>query len=148
MPYKEGVGGSNPSAPTKAGHGRRRRPHSSPTSRRGIRPAQSVSRTAFLTVDLSEQPDGLHGAWRVSDTELGRDVLTLVADRVVTGLSIGFMPGDDRWSHDRSHVERITATLDHVAIVRVPAYTGAGIAAVRALVISRPLLAHALRRHA
>jgi HK97 family phage prohead protease len=98
-----------------------------------------------VTVELRDEHDGLHGTWRVSDTELGRDVLTLVRDRAVTGLSIGFVPGEDRWNRDRTRVERIRATLDHVAVVRSPAYAGARIAAVRAEQ-SFPLLTLARRR--
>jgi HK97 family phage prohead protease len=98
-----------------------------------------------ITTELYEEHDGLHGMWRVSDTELGNDVLTLVRDGAVTGLSIGFIAGEDRWNRDRTRVERITATLDHIAVVRSPAYTGARIAAVRAEQ-SFPLLTLARRR--
>ena len=59
-------------------------------------------------------------------------MLELVRDGAVTGLSIGFIPVTDRWSPDRSQVERVRAALDHVAVVRVPAYPDARIAALRA----------------
>jgi HK97 family phage prohead protease len=98
-----------------------------------------------VAVELRNEPDGLHGAFRVSDVELGNDVLTLVRDGAVTGLSIGFVPDVDRWSQDRTSVERVRARLDHVAVVRSPAYPGARIAAVRTGQAT-PLLRLARRR--
>jgi hypothetical protein len=83
------------------------------------------------SVELREQPDGLHGTWHVSDIELGNEVLTLVRDGVPLGLSVGFVEGRNRWNRDRTRVERLTATLDHVAVVRTPAYGDARIHAVR-----------------
>ena len=85
-----------------------------------------------VSVELHDQPDGLHGVWRISKTSLGDEVLELVRDGAVTGLSIGFIPVTDRWSPDRSRVERVRAALDHVAVVRTPAYPDARIAALRA----------------
>jgi len=85
-----------------------------------------------VSVELRDEPDGLHGVWKISKTSLGDEVLELVRDGAVSGLSIGFVPVTDRWSPDRSQVERVRAALDHVAIVRVPAYPAARIAALRA----------------
>jgi HK97 family phage prohead protease len=84
------------------------------------------------TVSLREEHDGLHGEWHVSDTTFGTEVLTLVRDGAITGLSVGFVEHTDRWSADRRTVQRVRAHLDHVAVVRVPAYPAARIAAVRA----------------
>ena len=69
--------------------------------------------------------DGLHAIWKISETSLGDEVLELVRDGAVTDLSIGFIPVTDRWSTDRSQVERVRAPLDHVAVVRTPAYPDA-----------------------
>jgi HK97 family phage prohead protease len=104
-----------------------------------------------ISTELAEQPDGLHGAWRVSKTQLGDEVLELVRDGAVSGLSVGFipLPGGDRWSADRSRVERRHAILDHVAVVRAPAYPDARIAALRAAQVPatpRLRLARLLRR--
>jgi HK97 family phage prohead protease len=87
-----------------------------------------------VTVELEERDDAAWGAWRVSRTAVGDEVLSLAADGVPLGLSIGFMevPGGSRWSADRQRVTRTRAQLDHVAVVRQPAYVGAGIAEVRA----------------
>jgi uncharacterized protein len=87
-----------------------------------------------VTVELEERADAAWGAWRVSDTSIGNEVLALARDRVPLGLSVGFLevPGGSRWSPDRKRVTRTRAALDHVAIVRVAAYQGAAVAGVRA----------------
>jgi uncharacterized protein len=104
-----------------------------------------------ITTDLAEQHDGLHGVWRVSKTQLGDEVIELARDRVPLGLSIGFIPDSaaDRWTRDRSRVERRGALLDHIAVVRSPAYPGARIASLRAAhgpATPRMRLARLLRR--
>jgi phage head maturation protease len=85
------------------------------------------------TVELEDRTDAAWGAWLVSRTALGDEVLELARDGVPLGLSVGFMevPGGSRWL-GRSRVVRTRAALDHVAIVRVPAYAGAGVVGVRA----------------
>lgn len=87
-----------------------------------------------VTVEPEERADAAWGAWRVSKTALGDEVLELARDGVPLGLSVGFLevPGGSRWSPDRRRVIRTRAALDHVAVVRVPAYTGAGVVGVRA----------------
>jgi phage head maturation protease len=64
---------------------------------------------------------------------IGNEVLALARDGVPLGLSIGFaeVAGGSRWSADRQRVTRTRAQLDHIAVVRVPAYAGAGVAGVR-----------------
>jgi HK97 family phage prohead protease len=86
-----------------------------------------------ITTQLREEPDGLHGVWRVSRTQLGDEVLALARDGVPLGLSVGFLPDPaaDRWSRDRTVVERRHATLDHIAVVRSPAYPSARVTDVR-----------------
>jgi HK97 family phage prohead protease len=85
------------------------------------------------TVELDERTDAAWGAWRVSETSLGNEVLALARDGVPLSLSIGFveLPGGSRWSPDRKRVTRTRAQLDHVAVVRVGAYAGAAIVGVR-----------------
>jgi HK97 family phage prohead protease len=87
-----------------------------------------------VTVEREERADAAWGAWHVSDTMLGNEVLALARDGVPLGLSIGFaeVPGGTRWSADRQRVTRTRAALDHVAVVRVPAYAGAGVVGLRA----------------
>jgi HK97 family phage prohead protease len=104
-----------------------------------------------VTLEIDERSDAAYGSWRVSDTLLGNEVLALARDGVPLGLSVGFMeiPGGSRWSPDRSRVTRTRAALDHVAVVRVPAYQGAGVAGVRSGAVGRPtpVLLTLLRRH-
>ena len=105
-----------------------------------------------VTVELEERTDAAYGAWRVSKTALGDEVLALAADGVPLGLSVGFMevPGGSRWSADRRRVTRTRAALDHVAVVRVPAYEGAGVVGVRSGDVRpapAPLLTLARLRH-
>jgi HK97 family phage prohead protease len=87
-----------------------------------------------VTVELEDRDDAAWGAWHVSKTALGDEVLELARDQVPLGLSFGFaeVPGGSRWSADRQRVTRTKAALDHVAVVRVPAYEGAGVVGVRA----------------
>jgi HK97 family phage prohead protease len=86
-----------------------------------------------VTVELEDRADAAWGAWHVSDTAVGNEVLALARDGVPLGLSVGFaeVPGGSRWSADRQRVTRTRAVLDHVAVVRVPAYQGAGVVGVR-----------------
>ena len=104
-----------------------------------------------VTVELEDRDDAAWGAWRVSDTLLGNEVLALARDGVPLGLSVGFaeIPGGSRWSADRARVTRTKAALDHVAVVRVPAYAGAGVVGVRDSSRAAPstLLHTLLRRH-
>jgi phage head maturation protease len=92
------------------------------------------------TLSIDDRQDAAWGEWLVSDTMLGNEVLALARDQVPLGLSVGFaeVPGGSRWNADRSRVTRTRATLDHVAVVRVPAYAGAGVVGVRADLPARP----------
>jgi HK97 family phage prohead protease len=85
------------------------------------------------TTELEERSDAAWGAWHVSKTAAGDEVLELARDGVPLGLSIGFMEvaGGSRWSPDRRRVVRTRALVDHVAVVRTPAYVGAGVVGVR-----------------
>jgi phage head maturation protease len=82
---------------------------------------------------------------------IGNEVLALACDGVPLGLSVGFaeVPGGSRWSADRQRVVRTRAALDHVAVVRQPAYLGAGVVGVRDGQHGRPtpVLLTLLRRH-
>jgi uncharacterized protein len=84
-------------------------------------------------VELEERDDAAWMAARVSRTAAGDEVLELARDAVPLGLSIGFreVVGGSRWSPDRRRVTRTRAELDHLAVVRTPAYVGAGVVGVR-----------------
>jgi len=101
------------------------------------------------TLTIEDRSEAAWGEWLVSDTLLGNEVLALARDGVPLGLSIGFaeVPGGSRWSADRQRVTRTRAALDHVAVVRVPAYQGAGVVGVRRRVApTTPVLLTLLRR--
>ena len=95
------------------------------------------------TLTIEDRTDAAWGEWLVSDTMIGNEVLALARDGVPLGLSIGFaeVPGGNRWSADRQRVTRTRALLDHVAVVRVPAYAGAGVAGVRSQALAAERMA-------
>ena len=100
------------------------------------------------TVDLVEEARGLIGTFVVADSERGRDVLALARDGVPLGLSVGFIPDQDKWNADRTKVVRVRAQLAEISVVGVPAYADARVEAVRSLDtqrLTRPLLALARR---
>ena len=74
---------------------------------------------------------GLEAELRVSKTKLGDDVLELVRDGAATGLSVGFIPVEDRWDSGRTRVERVKARLVELSVTAFPAYMDARVLAVR-----------------
>ncbi len=82
-------------------------------------------------ISLREDPSGLVGEFRVSQTREGDEVLELIRDGVLDAFSIGFRPQRDKWNADRSFVERTEVHLSEVSTVAFPAYAGAEIAGVR-----------------
>jgi HK97 family phage prohead protease len=101
------------------------------------------------TTELEDRADAAWGAWHVSDTLLGNEVLALARDGVPLGLSVGFaeVPGGSRWNAERTRVTRTRAALDHVAVVRQPAYAGAAVVGVRAQADAPPRLLLTLWRN-
>jgi uncharacterized protein len=100
---------------------------------------------------LTERSDGLEVELRVSKTALGDDVLALVHDGAVTGISVGFVPVEDSWNELRTQVDRIKAKLVELSLTAFPAYDQAKILAVREAVspigdTRSPRLQLALRR--
>jgi HK97 family phage prohead protease len=89
-----------------------------------LHPRTGAEMPVGITVELTDTPTGLDGRWRISETEFGSDVLVLVRDKALRFLSAGFVEGRNLW-HGRDRVTRVTASLDHAALVRRPAYTGA-----------------------
>jgi uncharacterized protein len=102
-----------------------------------------------VAVELRDEPARWFGAFKVSRTRLGDEVLELVNDRALTGLSVGFLPvpGGDRWNAARTRVERIRALAHHVGVLPFPAFASARIAAVRSASSPTPLLDLARLRH-
>lgn len=80
---------------------------------------------------LDDRDDGLYGALRIADTGAGRDLLALYAERVVTGVSIEFVPTDDPDAGPDGVVRRTAATLLGVAMTHRPAHPTARVLAQR-----------------
>lgn len=82
---------------------------------------------------LREDADGLHMEAHVSATRSGDEVLELVRDGALDGLSIGFrtIATGDRWNNERTRVERTEVGLAEISVVAWGAYPGAVIAGVR-----------------
>ena len=80
-------------------------------------------------VSLREDPAGLVGEFRVSNTRDGDEALELVRDGVLDAFSIGFAPIQERDS--KGLVERLEVKLMETSIVAFPAYEGAVVAGVR-----------------
>ena len=96
-------------------------------------PRDNAQLPVGVTLSIDERADAAWGEWKVSKTAAGDELLELAADQVPLGLSIGFreLVGGSRWSADRRRVVRTRAELDHIAVVRTPAYVGAGVVGVR-----------------
>ena len=73
---------------------------------------------------LREDDAGLYGEVRISDTERGSEVLTLIRDGALSELSIGFSPLKDKRRQD-GVVERQLAHLAEVSAVTFGAYGSA-----------------------
>lgn len=82
---------------------------------------------------LREDTAGLYGEFRVSETQAGDEVLALVRDGALDGLSVGFRPvlAGDRWNATKTRVERTEVKLPEVSVVPFAAYDGARITGVR-----------------
>ena len=78
---------------------------------------------------LVARDGGAWGTFLVSQTSRGDDLLTLAADGVVTGLSVGFVP--DEWRFEGEVRVHTRVHLSEVSAVTWPAYEGARISALR-----------------
>jgi len=87
---------------------------------------------------LTDTDVGLQAEFRVSKTAAGDDVLQLVRDGAVRGLSVGFVPIENRWNEQRTRVDRLRARLVEASVTAFPAYDGAQIVAVRAVLPPSP----------
>ena len=81
---------------------------------------------------LSTDSTGLHYELELPDVSYAHDVRELVAKGVLTGMSFGFLPGDDSWDRApdgrqiRTH-ESIERLLE-ISPVSLPAYEGTSVA--------------------
>jgi len=95
-----------------------------------LHPRSGAELPIGITLSLTDTPAGLDGEWRISETDFGTEVLTLVRDKALRSLSAGFTEGRNKW-HTRQRVTRLTATLDHAALVRRGAYPTARLRAAQ-----------------
>ncbi len=97
---------------------------------------------------LTEDAHYLVGTFRVADTPQGEQLLGLVRDDQLGGVSIGFVPGSDRTTGDL--VERVrVAQLVEVSLTPAATYGGAAVLAVRSQSVdlaAKERARHAVRR--
>ena len=80
--------------------------------------------------DSEARPDGLHITARISDTQLGRDVMALLRDGALDSLSVGFIPVESETdSEGVTHRKRVR--LLETSVVSWPAYETAKITGQR-----------------
>lgn len=90
--------------------------------------------------DLRRADDGLHAVGRISDTALGRDVATLLADQASSGASIGFRVVRSHTEQREQAVELIDAIeLLEISLTPIPQYTGARLESVRERMETPPM---------
>jgi uncharacterized protein len=94
---------------------------------------------------LREDPVGLYAELGITKTQAGDEILAMVRDSTLDGLSIGFEALRDKWSPKRDFVERLEAKLREVSVVDWPAYENAVVTGVRSE-HDRLSSANALRR--
>lgn len=82
------------------------------------------------SIVLREDPHGLYGEFRVSQTRAGDEAITLVRDGVVDAFSVGFNPIQPP-SFGPGAVKRTEVRLFEASLVGFPAYAGALVAGVR-----------------
>jgi len=88
---------------------------------------------------LLEDPSHLVGVFRVAPSEQGDQVLALVRDDQLKGVSIGFIPGhsDESRVNGRRRVDRVQVKkLAEVSLTPAPAYVGAAVLAMRSESVS------------
>ncbi len=123
-------------------------PYETPTKVGGVE--ESFARDAFMPDDVIGKPlayrhgepvgiitgaenreDGLYIDFQIVNTAQGRDAATLVRTGASKGLSVGFQPVKSAWSKTRDKVQHVTAGLLEVSLTHMPAYSQAGVSAIR-----------------
>ncbi|MCP9267635.1 HK97 family phage prohead protease [Xenorhabdus sp. XENO-1] len=88
-----------------------------------------LGRTTSGTLQLSEDATGLRFELTPPDTQLGRDVLTLVERGDISGASFGFRAIKDQWDTGQEPYIRtvLEAELREITITSLPAYPDSGV---------------------
>lgn len=91
---------------------------------------ETGKRPIGVATSFRESDDGLLGVFRFYNTPEGRGGRENVIEETYGGLSIGFLPVQERTAQDGAR-EIVEARLFHVSLVDEPAYSDARILAVR-----------------
>jgi uncharacterized protein len=89
-----------------------------------------------VSIELREDAAGLYGAFKVSNTARGNDILELLRDGALDSFSVSFRPvtpGPKDPIPASGLVERVKASLRESSLVTFPAYAGALVAGLRGL---------------
>lgn len=90
-----------------------------------------LGRTASGTLSLWTDDKGLAFEVELPDTQLGHDVKELVRRGDLTGMSFGFIPGEDKWvraSDGRQlNIHTNVRRLVETSVVTIPAYSGTAV---------------------
>ncbi|MFN1148224.1 HK97 family phage prohead protease [Serratia liquefaciens] len=108
-----------------------------------------LGRNTSGTLILSEDATGLRFELTPPDTQLGRDVLTLVERGDIQGMSFGFRALQDQWDSTQQPYVRtvLAAELREITVTSLPAYRETDIQiAKRSLLTQHPELVD-LRAH-
>ncbi|BET95413.1 HK97 family phage prohead protease [Xenorhabdus taiwanensis] len=100
-----------------------------------------LGRTTSGTLQLSEDATGLRFELTPPNTQLGRDVLTLVERGDIQGMSFGFRALKDQWDTEQTPYIRtvLEAELREITITSLPAYSESGVEiAKRSLSAAKP----------
>lgn len=86
-----------------------------------------------VATSLREDPRGLYGEFRISNTRDGDEALTLLEDGALDSFSVGFQAvnGKTRFVERERLLERLEVKLFEVSLVNLPAYSGAKVLALR-----------------
>ncbi len=84
-----------------------------------------------IITDAENQPDGLYVHFDLVNTAQGRDAATLMRTGASKGLSVGFTPVKSAWNKTKDHVKHLKAALLEVSQTHMPAYSTAGVSAIR-----------------
>jgi len=82
----------------------------------------------------TEAADGLYGEWLMDTRAEAREIVRLVNEDLLGGMSVGFLPIRSDWDHsgdDKPRVVRHEARLLETSLVAVPAHSTARVLAVR-----------------
>jgi len=90
-----------------------------------------LGRTKSGTLTLEEDSVGLKFVCDLPDTQIGRDVRTLIKRGDASGCSFAFVPRKEKWNDDTDVREILDCDLYDTSVVTYPAYGGTDVSARR-----------------